>query len=240
MVGLAAADWATVVNHVREIFAGINAIGGVATVISGIATLSLAVAAFVTIRRDSIRERRLHTPLLTFEFFDNGEHGNLGPPGFRHLSAHPRHPALRISGTLRNLASTSAVDCRLDIYVANDSGGPIHEIRDVFLHNGLAASDKAEVSRTLTLDDVTPRASGAFKVGIAGLFSMPVPTGKEYPFAVVFSYKNAFGDSFFTAYALHNGSRYDANQLPSPVPTMVFRGMALTLAFLPVVTGVSG
>jgi hypothetical protein len=198
--------------------------GAVTNALSGIGTALLAFAAFWTIRRDSTRERRLLTPLLTFEFFDKGEHENLGPPGFRHLPAHPRHPALRLSGMLRNLANSSAVDCRLDIYVANEAGSPIHEIRGVVLHNGLAASDKAEASRLLTLDDVTPRASGVFDVGIAGLFSRPVPTGKDYPFAVVFSYKNAFGDSFFTAYALHNGSRYDADQQPHPAPAMVFKG----------------
>lgn len=198
--------------------------GAVTNAVSGIATALLAFAAFWTIRRDSTRERRLHTPLLTLEFFDIGEHENLGPPGFRHLQSYPRHPALCISGALRNLAGTSAVDCRLDVYVANESGHPIHEIRGVVLHNGLAASDKAEVSRLLTLDDVTPRASGFFDVGIAGLFSRQVPLGKDYPFAVVLSYKNAFGDPFFTAYALHNGSRYDANQQPSPAPVMVFKG----------------
>lgn len=198
--------------------------GAVTNAVSGIATALLALAALWTIRRDSTRERRLHTPLLTFEFFDQGEHENLGAPGFRHLQFHPRHSALRVSGALRNLANAAAVDCRLDVYVANESGSLIHEIRDVVLHNGLAASDKAEVSRLLTLDDVTPRASGVFDVGIAGLFSRPVPTGEDYPFAVVLSYKNAFGDSFFTAYALHNGTRYDADQQPHPAPAMVFKG----------------
>ena len=207
MVEVCTIDWVAVTNAV-----------------SGIATALLAFAAFWTIRREAARERRQLTPLLTFEFFDSGEHENLGPPGFRHLPAHTRHPALRISGVLRNLASTSAVDCRLDIYVAQESGWPIHEIQGVELHNGLAASDKAEVSRLLTLDDVTPRASGLFDVGIAGLFSLAVPTGKDYPFAVVLSYKNAFGDSFFTAYALLNGSRHNENQQPSPAPTMVFKG----------------
>lgn len=207
MVDVCTIDWAAVTNAV-----------------SGIATALLAFAAFWTIRRDSTRERRLLTPLLTFEFFDKYEHENLGSPGFRHLPSQPRHSGLRISGMLRNLASTSAVDCRLDIYVANESGRPIHEIRDVVLHNGLAASDKAEVSRLLTLDDVTPSPSGVFEVGIAGLFSQPVPACKDYPFAVVFSYKNAYGDPFFTAYALHNGNRCDANQQTSPAPTMVFKG----------------
>lgn len=198
--------------------------GAVTNAVSGIATFLLAVAAFWTIRQESARERRQYTPMLTLEFLDTGEHENLGPPGFRHLQSHPRHSALRISGALRNLANTSAVECKLDIYVAQESGGLVHEIRGVDLHSGLAAADKAEICRLLTLDDVTPKASGTFNVGVAGLFSVPVQAGKDYPFAVVLSYKNAFGDPFFTAYALHNGSRFDANQQPHPVPTMVFKG----------------
>ena len=185
--------------------------GTLANVAAGGGTLCLAVAAYWTIRRESHRERRLYTPLLTFDFFDAGQHENLGPPGFRHIQSHPRHSALRLSGALRNLSVTSAVDCRLDIYVDHESGKPIHEIEGVALHNGLAAADKAEVCRLLTLDDLTPKALGVFDVGILGLFSRPVPTGKDYPFAVVLSYKNALGDPFFTAYALHNGSRFDAN-----------------------------
>jgi hypothetical protein len=198
--------------------------GTVTNAVSGIATFLLAVAAFWTIRQESVREKRQHVPLLTLEFFDIGEHENLGPPGFRHLPSYPRHSALLFSGALRNLANTPAVDCRLDIYIAREQGKLVHEIQGVALHIGLAAADKAEISRVLTLDDVTPKASGIFEVGVAGLFSVPVQAGKDYPFAVVLSYKNAFGDSFFTAYTLHNGSRFDANQQPHPVPTMVFKG----------------
>lgn len=198
--------------------------GAVTNVVSGTATFLLAVAAFWTIRRESARERLQYTPLLTFDFFDIGNHESLGPSGFRHVQSYPRHSALRISGALRNLASTPAVDCRLDIYISREQGELVHEIQSIALHNGLAAADKAEVCRLLTLDDVTPNAAGGFDVGIAGLFSGRLPAGKDYPFAVVLSYKNASGDPFFTVYAWHNGSRFDANPQPHPVPTMVFKG----------------
>ena len=198
--------------------------GAVTNVVSAAATFSLAIAAFWTIRQESTRERLRHTPVLTLDFSDENEHESLGAPGFRHLQSYPRHSALQISGTLRNLAETAAVDCRLDVYAAREMENVVHEIKAVPLHSGLAAADKAKISKRITLDDVTPTATGRFDVGILGLFSSPVPAGKDYPFAVVLSYKNPSGDSFFTAYALHNGSRFDAGQQPHPAPRMVFKG----------------
>jgi hypothetical protein len=196
----------------------------VTNTVTGVATFLLAAAAFWTIRQESARERLRYTPMLTLDFSDQEEHEALGAPGFRHIQSHPRHSALLLSGTLRNLAETAAVDCRLDIYVAKKTNNIVHEIRGIHLHSGLAAADTAAVSELLTLDDVTPKADGLFDVGILGLFSLAVPAGKDYPFAVVLSCKNASGDLFFSAYALHNGSRFDAGHQPHPAPTMVFKG----------------
>lgn len=197
--------------------------------VEGIGTLGLAVSAFVTIWRTAESEQRRHTPLITFDFYDIGNNENLGPPGFRHLQSHPdypglAHPALQLSGMLRNVSASPAVDCRLDIYVQS-SPKPIHEIRNVALYDGLGAADKAEVSRLITLDDIDTQGASHYQTGIMGLFSQQAPAGQEYPFAVVFSYRNPFGAAFFSVYRMRVDVRSDKSaDNKSVLPTMVFKG----------------
>lgn len=188
--------------------------------LTAVGTIAMAVASFFAIRKDSLRERNTHIPFVTFDFFDCGENENLGPPGFRHLTHHPEHSAIRLSGYLRNLSATPAVDLKLDIYFRDDSSH-VHEIQDIFIHDGLSASDRAKIERDITLDDVTPNQDGTFSIGIAGLFDRPSKTGVDYPFAVVLSYKNILGDSFFSVYTMKVFMRKNANQL---VSLMFFKG----------------
>ncbi|AWP23487.1 hypothetical protein C4901_09195 [Acidiferrobacter sp. SPIII_3] len=203
----------------------------VVEVVTGAGTLMLAVSSFVTIRRTALSEKRRYTPVVTWDFYDIGEHENLGPPGFRHLQSHRdnpelNHPALKLSGKLRNISASPAVDCRLDIYV-DSSPEPIHEIRNIALHDGLGAGDSAEISRLITLDDVDADGALYFKFGVHGLFAQfSVPAGHEYPFAVVFSYKNPFGAAFFSVYRMRVDARSDKGSERQPVPTMVFKGSA--------------
>ena len=204
--------------------------GAVAELVTGAGTLMLAVSSFVTIRRTALSEKRRHTPVVTWDFYDIGEHENLGPPGFRHLQSHRdnpgfNHPALKLSGKLRNISASPAVDCRLDIYV-DSKPEPIHEIRNIALHDGLGAGDSAEISRLITLDDVDTDGAPYFKVGVHGLFAQfSVPAGQEYPFAVVFSYKNPFGTAFFSVYRMRVDVRSDKSaDHKSVLPTMVFKG----------------
>ena len=162
--------------------------------LTGVGTLAMAWTAYLNIRRDSKKESRKYTPLMTFDFHDtpDAQHENLGPPGFRNIESNPVHPALLVSGTLRNISGTPSVDCKFDIYHCGESlGNAIHEISDVTLHSGLGSGENVELSKTITLNDIDTRGSTYFSVGIAGLFSIgEVQPGSEYPFFVVFSYKN--------------------------------------------------
>lgn len=189
--------------------------------LTGFGTLALATASFISIWNDKIRERRRYRPLITFDFYDIGEHENLGPQGFRHLHSHPIHPALLLSGTLRNISETPAIDCKLDIvYQDGLMSKPIHEIHDIKLHDGLGAGEHVKISKTLTLSDVDTKGSAVFAIGIAGIFSIgSQPVGVDWPAKIVFTYKNIFGDLFFTAYTMQMRT-----SLGNVAPTMVFKG----------------
>jgi hypothetical protein len=208
--------------------------GAVAGAGTAVGTLALAASGFVTIRRTSATEERRHTPLVTFDFYDVGAHENLGAAGFRCLEEHREYPylnhaALRLSGKLRNISASPAVDCRLDIYV-DWQPEPVHEIRSIRLHDGLGAADTVEIARLITLEDVDTRGAPYFQVGIHGLFAQfPVSPGQEYPFAVVFSYKNAFGAPYFSVYKMRLDVRSDKGSDKRPVLTVVFKGSSAGL-----------
>ncbi|MDA8118911.1 MAG: hypothetical protein M0Z85_02415 [Gammaproteobacteria bacterium] len=206
-----------------------NSLGAMVGVGTAVSTLALAVSSFVTIRRTSAAEGRRHTPLVTFDFYDAGVHENLGAPGFRCLEElreypHLNHTALRLSGKLRNISASPAIDCQLDIYV-DWQPEPVHEIRNIRLHDGMSAADTVEIVRLITLEDVDTRGEPYFQVGIHGLFAQfPVSLGQEYPFAVVFSYKNAFGAPYFSVYKMRLYVRSDKGLRKEPVLAMVFKG----------------
>jgi hypothetical protein len=128
---------------------------------------------------------------------------------------------LLVSGTLRNISGTPSVDCKFDVYHCGESlGNAIHEISDVTLHSGLGSGEKVDLSKIITLDNIDTHGSAYFSVGIAGLFSIGGgQPGSEYPFFVVFSYKNILGEPFFSAYSMkmlgHPGKA---------IPSMVFKG----------------
>lgn len=211
-----------------------DAVAGVGTALGAFSTVVLAVSAFVTIRKTQVSEERRHTPLVTFDFYDIGIHENRGAAGFRCLEEHREYPhlnhaALRLSGKLRNISASPAIDCRLDIYV-DWQPKPVHEIRSIRLHDGLGAADTAEIARLITLDDVDTQGAPYFLVGIHGLFAQcPVLPGQEYPFAVVFSYKNVFGAPYFSVYKMRLSLRSDKDSGKQPVSTMVFKGSSAGL-----------
>ncbi len=172
---------------------------------TGIGTLTLAVATFWMIINDRAKEKRQYTPLITFDFYDIASHENIGAPGFRNIASTSPHPTLLINGAIRNISETSAVDCKLDIFYYNAPGSgvpPVNEIHAINLHSGLGSGEHVEVQKAITINDLNTQGSKYFSVGISGLFSASVPFGSEYPFEIVFSFKNAFGDPFFTVYAM--------------------------------------
>ncbi len=187
-----------------------------------IGTLALAWLAYLSLKRDSERELHRNTPWITFDFYDVGDHENLGLPGFRNISSNPEHPALRLGGALRNLSTTPAIDCQFDIYYRSESQvKPIHEISGIRLSNGLGSGERVEIAKTITIHDIDTHGSKYFVVGIAGLFNgFGVPPGSEYPFDVVFSCKNTFGNPFFSVYTM----KMDGIIPGKAKPSMVFKG----------------
>ena len=142
--------------------------------LTGVGTLAMAWTAYLNIRRDSKKESRKYTPLMTFDFHDtpDAQHENLGAPGFRHIQSHPKHSALLVSGTLRNISGTPSVDCKFDIYHCSESlENAVHEISGVTLHSGLGSGENVELSKLITLDDIDTHGSTYFSVGIVSLFS---------------------------------------------------------------------
>ena len=143
-------------------------------------------------------------PEIAFYFFDIEEHENLGPPGFRCLDSHKPHPALLISGTLRNISKTPAKDCRLNIvYQKSPTSKPINEFYDIKLHDELGAGEHIEISKKITLRDADAERMCHSRIGINSLFSnVGELTKRDMPTKVIFTYKNIFGDPFFTVYTM--------------------------------------
>jgi hypothetical protein len=191
----------------------------VGTVASAIATAILAV---VTVRMASLskrgldaeerREKSRRTPFLIFDFSDGGDHENLGAIGFRHLQSKNE---LLVSGTIRNVGNTLAVDVRLDIfqYLASDAP-PVHEISAIPLGDALPAGGSSQWSRMIGITDLIIEGP-YYKSGILGLFSRDT-NNKYNHFHVVFSCRNADGESFCSIYCVEKiikGNEFKGNQM---------------------------
>ena len=188
--------------------------------LTSIGTFALAIATFWMIKADAEKEKWRYTPLVTFDFYDIGAHENIGAPGFRNIASTSPHPTLQISGVIRNISETPAVDCKLDIYFYGTSKAqPVNEIHAISLHGGLGSGEYVEIQKSIAINDLDTHGSQYFTVGIAGLFSPSVSSGSEYPFDIVFSYKNALGDSFFTVYVIKLDGFIGKSK-----PTMIFKG----------------
>ncbi len=176
---------------------------------TGVGTLALAGTSFYQIRQNILREKRKYRPMVTLDFQDQEGEAWRGCPGLRLTPEAQGTTHLQVSGVLKNLASTPAVDCSLDVYIHRKDGSkPDHVLKALLLSNGLGSGESSRISKLSTLIHILDTdGQNSSLVDIASLFNMPdgVSDG-YYPSSVVLSYKNSFGDHFFTVYSIRRTS----------------------------------
>lgn len=158
------------------------------------------------------REKSRRTPFLLFDFSDSPEHEGLGAAGFRHLQSKVE---LLVSGTIRNVGNTLAVNIELDIfhYIGSNSA-PVHEICKIHVADALPAGGFSLWSRTIGNLDLTVEGT-YYRSGVHGLFACDT-NNKYNHFHVVFSCKNADGEDFCSIYCVEKiirGSEFRGNQM---------------------------
>ncbi len=191
----------------------------VGTVASAIATVGLAWATFRMVRlskrgldAEERREKSRRTPFLVFDFSDDPDHENLGAVGFRYLQSTLE---LFISGTIRNVGNTVAVDIRLDIFhFMGSNANPAHEISGIPIADAIPAGGLSQWSRTIGNADLVVEGT-YYRSGINGLFSVDANC-KYYHFHIVFSCRNADGENFCSIYCaekLVKGNEFKGNRM---------------------------
>jgi len=204
----------------------------IGTVASAIVTALLAVAtfwmAFLTRRMaaatsemasitkrgldaEEQREKSRRTPFLIFDFSDGPDHENLGAVGFRHLQSKLE---LLISGTIRNVGNTLAVNIKLDIFhFMSSDGPPVHEISDIHVADAMPAGGVSLWNQAIGIKDLA--VNGVYRSGISGLFPGNA-NGRYNHFHVVFSCKNADGEDFCSIYCMEKiikGNEFLGNRM---------------------------
>jgi hypothetical protein len=145
-----------------------------------------------------VSAKQERTPILQFEFSDLPQHEELGAVGFRHIQ---RELELLISGTIRNVGPTLAIDIKLDIYhFKSTTVPPVHEIAGIRIADTLQPDESLQWSKSIRLADLT--VDGAhYKSGPTGVFLDDI-SSKHYHHHVVFSCKNTQGEESSAIYCM--------------------------------------
>jgi hypothetical protein len=186
------------------------AASAVATLVLAGVTVWMAWLSKVGLDAEERREKSRRTPFLIFDFSDIGDHENLGAIGFRFLQSKLE---LLVSGAIRNVGNTTAVDIKLDIFhFIGRNADPVHEICGISVADALPAGGYSEWVKKIGNADLVVNGP-YYRSGINGLFSMSVI---DNPFHVVFSCKNSDGEDFCSIYCMERvveGSAVTGNRM---------------------------